>query len=188
MTKFTEYLIREENKLTGYLMFLEYDQEINEMSDESFQSIKKLGDRMGVKVSKSHTLFSLLKRFSSDVGRVIGLATRFHFAKITNNPKKASKLKIELDKALTKTTKKDVMSFFLQLDKNLLSLTSIPRHILQSFFGVEISTYNQWKEDKDYILDSLEKIRKVLQKMDGEHDKEMKMLVNLEKSIKEMGL
>jgi hypothetical protein len=122
------------------------------------------------------------------VGRVIGLATRFHFARITNNPKKASKLKTELDKALTKTTKKDVMSFFLQLDKNLLSLTSIPRHILQSFFGVEVSTYNQWKEEKEYILDSLEKIKKVLQRMDGEHDKEMKLLLDLDKSIREMGI
>ena len=167
------------------IIFL-YDDNLNEMSDESFMALKKLGDKMGFKVSKSHSLFSLLKKFSKDVGNVIGLATKYHFATLTGNSAKASEIKQKLDKSLTKTTKKDVMSFFLQLDKNLLSLTSIPRHILQSFFGVEISTYNQWKSEKDYIIMSLEKVNQVLSKMDSDTREEQKILNQLMNSIKTM--
>ncbi len=168
-----------------YIIFL-YDENLNEMSDESYMAIKKLGDRIGVKVSKSHTLFGLIKRFGKDVGQVLGLATKYHFATITGNREKASEIKQKLDRALTKTTKKDIASFFLQLDKNLLSLTSIPRHILQSFFGVKISTYDQWKDDKDYIITSLEKVDQVLSKMTSDTTAEQKILKQLINSINTM--
>lgn len=156
------------------------------MSDESFQAIKRLGDKLGIKISKSHTLFSLIKKFGKDVGQVLGLATKYHFANITGNREKATEIKQKLDKAMTKTTKKDVMSFFMQLDKNLLSLTSIPRHILQSFFGIEISTYNRWVDDKDYIITSLNKVLSVLEKMGTNTKKEEQLVKQLINSIKEM--
>lgn len=185
MSRLINYL-NEENNVLECMFLLSLDDELNEMSDENFQAIKRLGDKMGMKVSKSHSLFSLLKKFGSDVGRVLALATKYHFANVFRNTEKANEIKKEMDKALTRTTKKDVLSFFMQLDKNLLSLTAIPRHILQSFFGVEISTYNHWKEEKEYIIDALGKIERVLDKMEGDHEKEMELLLKLKHSFVDM--
>lgn len=185
MSRLQNYL-NEQDILSGYIYFLSMDDTLNEMSDEHFNAIKRLGNKMGLKVSKSHSLFSLLKKFGKDVTNVISLTARYHFARLTRNKKKEQELKSKLDRALTKTTRRDVAAFFLQLDKSSLSLTSIPRHILQSVFGLEISVYSQWKESKDYILTSLSKVEDVLGDIVDDDAPEMETLRKLIMSIEEL--
>jgi hypothetical protein len=44
-------------------------------------------------------------------------------------------------------------------------LTSIVRHILMYVFGIEITTYNKWENDINYMLSHLDKVKKVLMNM-----------------------
>jgi hypothetical protein len=83
---------------------------------------------------------------------------------------------------IKKVNRKNLMSFLMQLDKLTLGITSHIRHIIQSVFGVEITTYNYYKQDLDYLKTEINNIRYVLKKM-GNTEKELNLLKNLEDSI-----
>lgn len=178
--------LNEFNVLGCYLLF---DNQLNEMSDETFNAIKKMGEKVGLKIHKSNTIFQLLKRAGKGVEDLIRYASLY--ATIDVRDKESQKeLKDEMRKVLKHVNKKELTDFFLQLDKNLLGLTSIPRHILSSLFGVHISTYHTWKEDKEYIVDSLRKVLDVLTKMEKDTGKSLKdekeSIKNIQKNISEL--
>lgn len=178
--KFYNY-INENNALNGYIILLNYD--LNEVSQESFMTLKSLGDKLGLRLTKSRTVFSLLNKFSKNLTKIIILATKYHYyASVKHDNDRLKEIKKELDVLLSHTNRKEIMSFFAQLDASTLSLLTIPKNILQSIFGIEISTYNDWLSDKDYILTSLEKIKKVLMNI-HDNNKEIELLNKFYKSI-----
>lgn len=70
----------------------------------------------------------------------------------------------------------------MQMDKLTIGLTTQIRHIIQSIFGIEITTYNNWEDDLKYLTAAMIKMRKVLNKM-GDSSNEIKIINQLEISI-----
>ena len=180
--KYYNYLL-DKSILEGYLILLQ-DEHLYEMSDDNISLLKSFGDKLGLRISKSQTVFSLLGRASKNISRIVVLATKYHYyVNVKYDADKVKSIKNELDSLLARTNRKEIMSFFSQLDASTLSLLTIPKNILQSVFGIEISTYNDWLSDKDYILTSLEKIKKVLMNI-PDNNKETRILDALYQSIK----
>jgi hypothetical protein len=163
--------------------------ELNEMSDKTFDSIRRLGDKIGLKIHKSNTLFSILKKAGKNIEDLLRYASLY--ATIDMGDEESRKeLENDMKQTLKHVNKKELADFFLQLDNNTLHLTAIPRHILSSLFGIHVSTYHEWKEEKDYILDSLRKILEVMNGLEKKslHDlsNEREMIMKIQSNISEL--
>lgn len=181
-----EKYINEYSYLGEYLSLMESIC-INEMTDDTFSVIRRLGSKVGLKVKKSNTIFDYLKKSRRGMGELLKYASLYGMTDIKDKETRA-KLVDNMRDTLKKVNKRDVTAFFMQLDRSLLSLTSIPRHILMSLFGIEVTTFNKWIDDIEYIKKELRHVKVVLNRI-GDMDKEIEVVNNLEniltKRIKE---
>lgn len=175
MSRFKNYL--NENNAFDCLIFVPLD----EMSDDTFKTLKTLGSKIGIKVNKSSTIWDYLKKYGKWAEELLRFATLYAFYANTN-PQIKNELTKNIKDTLRKVNKKELMDFFMQLDKTTLSLTAIPRHVLQSVFGIQITTYQEWVDDKDYILNSIKKIKSLLKKHENKKE-ELEILNKLERMI-----
>lgn len=155
-----EYL--DDNMLQDLIDGLEYGK-INEamIPDVVFNNIKSAASKVGFKVKRSDSIFDYLASAGSEIQELFSLICQYIVAEKENK----SELKSQIKTALGKINHRRITAFVLMLDKMTFGLTSIVRHILMYVFGIEITTYNKWENDINYILTHLGKVKKVLMGM-----------------------
>lgn len=169
----------------GFREFLSiylYIQPVNELSDETFQTVKKLGEKLGFKVQKSDSLFDYLKRAGKGVNDLFRTAAIYSMTDLTNK-KFRKQLEADAKKTLNKLNKKEVVAFLMQLDRGTIGLTAHIRHILMSFFGIEFATYNRWVDDLQYLQQEVKMIKKKLNQMGLGNSEEMKIIQKFENMV-----
>lgn len=178
--------LKEENILGCFFLF----EPMNEVSDETFKTLRRLGARVGLKIERSSGLIKQLKKAGKGMEDLLRYATLYGMVEISDKESK-KELWNNMKDTLKHVNKREVTDFFLQLDKNTFSLTSIPRHILSSLFGIHVSTYHQWKDDHEYVMEELKKIEIVLyrlqDKLGKKLGKEIGMLKRLQKNMQALG-
>ena len=157
---------------------------LNEMSSDTFKTIKKAGNKLGLRINKSLTIWDFLKKSNDKFFELYNLASLYLLTDITDNKSRKGIIK-DAKKVIKGLNKRELMSFIFQLDKASFGLTAHIRHIIQSIFGVEITTYNNWIESKTYLEHEVNRMIEVLGGM-GEYPKETKQLKDFKKSIKEL--
>lgn len=165
-----------------FLEIYKYIQPVNEMSNETFDTIKKLGAKLGFHVKKSDSLFDYLKRAGKGVNDLFRTAVLFGMTDIKDS-KSRKELVGDAKKTLSKVNKKEVAAFLMQLDRGTIGLTGPIRHILMSFFGIELATYNQMKDDLTWLKDESKLIRKKLNKMGMAKSQEYELIKKFENLI-----
>lgn len=155
---------------------------LNEMSQETIDSIKRLGKKFGIRIKPSESVFSYIKKFSRGLDDLFRYASLYMLTDVRDS-KTRKELVQDAKKTINKLDKKELIAFLIQLDKVSFGLTAHFRHFFQSVLGLEIATYNKWLEDKEYIEKELKHIKIVMKRMGLENSKEMKMLMNFQNSI-----
>lgn len=162
--RFNNY-IKEDYTLGFYQIF-----GTNEISDELFVKLQKLGHKMGVKVRKSKTFQDQIKKAGTGVLHLMKLVADYSVHADVLDPAPRKKLESDIKSQFSKVRKEDVVSFIVNLDKSFLGLTSIPRHVLQNLLGITITSYDNWQSGVDYVKTNMEKIVSVLDDMGDEED------------------
>ena len=178
--RLTRYIQNEHNILGCYYLF----DNLNEMSDKTFDTIRRLGSKVGLKIERSNPIFKQLKRAGKGIEDLIRYATLYSMVDIGDSQSK-KELESDMKNTLKHVNKREVVDFFMQLDKNLFHLTSIPRHILSSLFGIHITSYHEWKEDHDYIKDELKKIEIVMDRIQKETGKDLSKELNMIRKLQQ---
>lgn len=134
---------------------------LNEMSvpEPVYNDIKKVGEKIGFKVKRSDTMFDYLARAEEGLVRIFDLCCLYILA---NNPTQKEELKEDLKKAIMGVNKRKIIAFFVQLDKFTFGLVALVRRVIQNIFGIEITSYNTYEQDIEYILSHMQKIKEVL--------------------------
>ena len=184
LNSFIDENVEECTAFAGLLFFAEGALGLNEVSDETIQTLKRLGAKMGMKVKKTDSIFVYLKKAGKGMENLLRYASMFMLTDVTDNKTRKTIMQ-DIKKEAQKVNKKEVMDLLMQIDKGLVHFTSIPRHILMSFFGIEITTFHRWMEDREYIEKEVRHIRKKLQDMEGA-DKEITLLDRFERSFLKM--
>lgn len=140
------------------------------IKDTLFNNIKLVGSKLGLKVKKAESLFDYIASGEKEMFEFFNLICLYLLA---NNSSDRNSISNEIRTSFKKINKKRFTAFIMQLDKVSFGLTSIVRHILMSLTGIEITTYNTWEKDINYIISQLDKVRKVLLEM-GPTDEEIK--------------
>jgi len=174
---------REYPSFEGWLYFLQNNR-IDEVSDATFQSIEKLGKKVGFKIKKSNTIFDYIKIAGKEFETILRLASLYLMTDISDKSSR-KELMADIKNEIKKTNKKELMAFIMQMDKNLLHLTGLPRHVLSSIFGIEIGTYNQWLDDISYIEKEIKQIKIVLSRMPGT-EREIDIINKFDKSFHDL--
>lgn len=175
--KTQEYI---ENLITIYS--ISENNNINEMSKRTIETIKRLGKKFGVRIKPSESIFTYLKKAGKGFDDLFRLTSLYLLTDVTDN-KTRKELVQDAKNVLKNIDKKELIAFLLQIDKLSFGLTSHFRHFFQSALGLEIATYNNWIKDKEYIEKELRHIKKVMQRMGLENSKEMDILLKFQNSI-----
>ena len=183
--KFKNYLTTDEYINNFIDIYCLSNNELNEMSTETFNIIKKVGDKLGVRVKKSESIFTYLKRAGNNFNDLFRLASLYLLTDVIDSKSRANIVKDAKD-VINKLDRKELIAFLLQIDKASFGLTAHIRHVFQSIFGLEIATYNKWLEDKEYIEKELRHIKFVMNKMGLDNTKEMELLLKFQKGIEEL--
>lgn len=130
--------------------------------DFIFKNIKKLGDTIGLNVKRSDTLFDYLGRGEKELVELYNLICLYLIAP---TPAQRREMESEIGKALKQVNRQRLVAFIMQTDKMSVGLTSIIRHVLMTVFGIEISAYNKWDDNITFVLSHLDKVKRVLLKM-----------------------
>lgn len=129
--------------------------------DFIFNNIQSAGKKVGFKIKRSDTLFDYLASGGKEIVNLFNLICLYIIA---SEPEKTN-VKNDIKTELKKINRRRLIAFILQIDKLSFGLTSIVRHILMAVFGLEVTTYNKWAKDIEYIMTHLDKIKKVLMSM-----------------------
>lgn len=137
---------------------------VSEMAvpDPVYQNIKKVGKKIGFKIKRSDTMFDYLARAEREIVDVFNLLCWYILA---TDKKQKEELKDEIKKALLQINRKRLIAFFVQMDKFTFGIMALVRRVVQNIFGIEITSYNTYVQDIEYIVDHLAKIKKVLWKL-----------------------
>lgn len=146
--------------------------------DKAFDTLKKMAAKVGIRVQHSNSVFDYLSKAETSVVELFDLICLY----IISNKEEKSVLKSKVSSSLKKIDKQTLMTFFMDMDKVSFGLTSLVRHILSVIFGVNITTYDTWHTNIDYILGSIEKIYQVMLKM-GFTEEEKQTLFSFRASI-----
>lgn len=184
--KFKQYL-KEQNKykfFNEYLLLLEYLQPLNELSDKNYQLVKKLGVKLGIKVKKSNTLFDYLKSAGTVINDLFRTSCLFLITDVTDNESRKELIR-DAKNIIKRIDKKSIFAFLMQLDRGTLGLTGPIRHVLMSFFGLEITSYNTTLNNINYLKKELKHIKQILKKMNlsKEEINSLKSFENLVKNL-----
>lgn len=168
--RFQKHINENEFNILGFIYLTD---EVNEMADETFQKIQKLGHKMGLKVRKSKTFQNQMAKAGTGVLQLMKLV--FHYAAHADIMDKVALKKVEGDikSQFSKVKKEDVISFIVNLDKTFLGITSIPRHVLQNLLGITVTSYDNWATNQDYVEKNMQKIISVLHDMGDTEDEEL---------------
>lgn len=147
--------------------------------EKIYTHIKNIGMKMGIKVSKTTSLFEYL---ASAERTIVDLFDSLCLYVLAGGQKEKTKQKDEIRKLIRRIKKEEIVNFLNVLDGLSFGLTSVFRKLLMTIFGLKISSYSDWKNDVDYILDSIKKIRYVMHKREFT-DEEMDALDKLEDLI-----
>lgn len=181
--RFQNYITENEFNCIGFYQIFD---ELNEMSDESFQKLQKLGHKMGIKVSKTKTFQRIIENASKGLIELFKLLLDYSLHADILDPESLKKLVSDIKSQFSKIKKQDVIAFFVNLDKTFLGITAIPRHLLQNILGVEFTAYNNWASNHDYVEQNIEKIITVLDDMGD--DENLKLAKRIYKNIKLKGI
>lgn len=183
--RFNEYLTTDEYINNFINIYCLSNNELNEMSTETFNVIKKVGDKLGVRVKKSESIFTYLKRAGKNLNDLFRLSCLYLLTDITDNKSRDLIVK-DAKEIINKIDRKELVAFLLQIDKASFGLTAHIRHIFQSVFGLEIATYNKWLEDREYIEKELRHIKSIMKKMGLDNTKEMDLLLKFQNGIEDL--
>ena len=167
--RFQNYINEDSNILGFYYLF----DEVNEMSDETFQKIQALGHKMGVKVRKTKTFQNLIGTAGKGLMNLMKLVFKYSVEADILDPAPRKKLEADIKSQFAQVKKQDVIAFMVNLDKSFLGITAIPRHILQNLLGVEFTAYSNWASNHAYIEQNIQKIISVLMDMGDEENTEL---------------
>lgn len=142
---------------------------LDETSEPTYKAIKSVGEKLGLKVLKSDSLFDYLKRAGKLIDDLVRLASIYLLTDIRNKKIK-SEIVRDARKIIKKIDKKELMAFLMQLDRSTLGITAHLRHITMSIFGVEITTYNRWLKDVDYLKSEIKNLKAALNRLEGVED------------------
>lgn len=154
-----------DNIFLDFSEVLSHSHRLNEavVPDSVFQNIRRVGEKIGFKINKSDTVWDYIARGEKEIVEIFDLVCLYILA--TDEGSK-NELKIEIKQALLSVNRKRIVAFFVQLDKFTFGIVALVRRVIQNVFGVEITSYNQFQQDIDYILTHLGKVKKVLLKLD----------------------
>jgi hypothetical protein len=172
--------INESNPLEDYLVLCESLQ-LNEMTDSTFSKLKQAGKKMGFNVKKSKSLVDYFKGINTGVEDLLRYAALFMLTDVRDNASR-KELTQDAKKVFKRIKKKDVTNMLLQIDKNTIGVSSHIRHIFQSAFGIEVTSYTNWLKDAEYLQNSLNDMEVTLKQM-GDTEEELKALSRFEKSL-----
>lgn len=165
--RFKQYLTEEEFNILGcYMMIDSLDESV---SDETFIKLQTLGQKFGVKVRRSKTFQSVIKKTSIGVLHLMKLVLDYSIHADIMDRDVRLKLESNIKAQFSKVKQEDVISFIVNIDKTFLGITSIPRHVMQNILGITITTYDNWVSNQEYVLKTLEKVMSVLDNM-GDKD------------------
>lgn len=179
--RFQNYLKENDFKYFSDLLMVGETLELNEMSKDTFNKLKTVGNKLGLRVVKSNTLAGLLKRAGKGVDDLFRYAVLYLYTDISDKESRKDIVK-DAKKIIKQINMQNLMSFLIQMDKLTIGITAQIRHIIQSIFGIEITTYNNWENDVKYLLNAIDRMKKVLKNMDNTND-EIEIINQLEISI-----
>lgn len=172
--RFENYINEQDFNVLGFYCLFE---DLNEASDEFIFKLQKMGQKYGVKVRKTKTFQQLIATAGKGVLKLMKLIADYSLhADIFDNAAR-NKLASDIKAQFGKVKKEDVIAFMVNLDKSFLGITAIPRHIVQNILGIEITSYNNWQSNADYLNKNIPKIISILHIMgDTENEKLAKQL------------
>ncbi len=160
--KFNEHLKDDFTFLNEYVTICEAAM-LSEMSNERFEEIRVAAKKLGLRVSRSDSIFDFLK----DIGGVTSDFFRsavLYASTDLSDKKSRSVFKADMKSALSRITKKEMSAFLLTLDKSTIGLTSHIRHIMQGLFGIEVTGYYQLYQQHKQNITNMRRELKVLKK------------------------
>lgn len=125
--------------------------------------LKAGAEKLGLRIKTSETIWSYMKKGGTWFTDMVRLISLYMLTDVSDS-KTRKLIRGYAKQMLKQIDKKSVVDFLLQLDKAGFGITSHFRHILQSLFGIELTTYHKWLDDPTYISKELEKIKAVAQK------------------------
>ena len=179
--RFQSYLKENDLSYFSNLLMVGETIELNEMSKDTFNKLKKVGSKLGLRIVKSNTLVDLLKKAGKGVDDIFRYAVLYLYTDVSDSESRRELVK-DARKVVKHVNIQNLMSFLMQMDKLTIGLTAQIRHIIQSIFGIEITSYNNWEDDLKYLSDAMGRMRKVLNGM-GDSNDEIKIINQLEISI-----
>ena len=178
--RFENYLNDKSSFFQDYLVLCE-SLELNEMADDTFYKLKQAGKKMGFNVKKSKSLVSYFKNINTGAEDLLRYAALFMLTDIKDNASR-KELTQDAKKVFKRINKKDVTNMLLQIDKSTVGVSSHIRHIFQSAFGIEVTSYTNWLKDAEYISNTLKELKITLKRM-GDTEEELKALDKFERSL-----
>lgn len=139
------------------------------MKPETFEAIKKAGNKLGFKVKKSDTLFDYIKKFGTGFEDLLRYACLYLYTDVRDSSIR-KELVQDMKQTLKGVNKEELTAFFMQLDRASFGLTGHLRHIFMSLFGIEITTYNKFVTDKEWLEKEFKDIEDVLKKSKFENE------------------
>jgi len=161
------------------MRFENYTRTIDEsvISNQLFNAIKKVGERIGINIKRSDTIFDYLSKAQSNLVDLYTYATLYFLSK---DPEQKKQLKNDMAGIIKNVNTKEIAAFLMQLDRATIGLTAHVRHILMSLFGIEIATYNKIYTNTELIQKEIGKIRKILNNIKNVDKKVISALDNFE--------
>jgi len=178
MSRLENYL--NPNPLEAYLNLCE-SLRLDELKNDTFMKLKAAGKKMGFNVKKSKSLVDYFKNINTGVEDLLRYAALFMLTDIKDNASRKELTKDARD-VFKRINKKDVTNMLMQIDKNTIGVSSHIRHIFQSAFGIELSTYTNWLKDAEYLNNTLKDIQITLKRM-GDTGEELKALDRFQQSL-----
>lgn len=138
--------------------------ELNETSARTLKALRTVGNKLGLKVVASDSLFDYIKRAGKNIDDLVRLAAIYLSTDVANKKFK-NEIIVDAKKILKKLDKREIMAFLMQLDRSTLGITAHLRHITMSVFGVEVTTYNHWLKNVDYLKSEIKNMKSTLKGM-----------------------
>lgn len=125
-----------------------------------FDLLKAAAAKMGLRLKKSETLWSYVKKGEQWFEEMLRLVSLYLLTDVQDGSTR--KLIRKYAKGLVKQVDaKEIAAFILQLDRAAFGLTAHLRHILMSVFGIEVATYNKWLDDPEYVRKEFRHVKKL---------------------------